>query len=200
MKRLFDIAFSFIILLILAPLLIIIGLLIKLTSKGPIIFKQTRVGRGNTQFAIYKFRTMIIDAEKKGLQLTVGKRDPRVTTIGHILRTFKLDELPQFLNVLKGEMSVVGPRPEVPRYVELYNHEQKNILNIRPGITDLASLKFINESELMQGKEDPETFYIKEIMPKKLNINLEYIQKQSLGFDLKIILFTFLKIIGVKYE
>lgn len=200
MKRLFDILFSLSLLILLAPILLLISILIKLTSKGPIIFKQIRVGKSNSHFAIYKFRTMIIDAEKKGLQLTVGKRDPRVTSIGHILRTFKLDELPQFLNVLKGEMSVVGPRPEVPKYVELYNSEQQKILNIRPGITDLASLKFINESELMQDKADPESFYISDIMPIKLKINLDYLDNQSLLFDLKIILFTFLKILGVKYE
>jgi lipopolysaccharide/colanic/teichoic acid biosynthesis glycosyltransferase len=152
------------------------------------------VGKDEKLFRILKFRTMIKDAEKKGLQLTVGARDPRVLKVGLFLRKFKLDELPQLFNVVAGDMSLVGPRPEVPKYTALYNAEQKKVLSVRPGITDLASIAYRNENELLNGVSDPEKFYIEKIMPEKLKLNLEYIEKQSFFMDIRLILKT-LKII-----
>lgn len=193
-KRIFDLILSGIGLLLLSPIFVVVALWIKLDSAGPILFKQTRVGYDGKDFHIYKFRTMIVNAEAIGTQITIGE-DPRITKSGKFLRKYKLDELPQLLNVLVGEMSLVGPRPEVPRYVSLYNTEQKKVLNVLPGITDLASLEFSNENELLAGKEDAEKFYIQEIMPRKLLLNLEYINKAGLLFDLKIILRTIWRII-----
>jgi lipopolysaccharide/colanic/teichoic acid biosynthesis glycosyltransferase len=161
-KRLFDIFCSSIGLIILSPILLLLALLIKLESKGPVFFLQTRVGLNNTDFKLFKFRSMFMDAEKRG-QLTVGMRDPRITRMGYYLRKFKLDELPQLLNVIKGDMSLVGPRPEVRKYVNLYNTKQMQVLTVRPGITDYASIKFINENELLAQANDPEAFYIRDI-------------------------------------
>jgi len=194
MKRLFDIVFSFFGLILLLPLLISIIVLMKITTKGPIIYKQLRVGRNNNDFFIFKFRTMFVNADQFGL-LTVGERDPRVTKIGFYLRKFKLDELPQLANVLCGDMSFVGPRPEVRKYVDLYNTMQMQVLNVRPGITDLASIEFRNENELLSCQEDPYKYYIEVIMPKKLQINLDYLEGSTLLKDVGVIVKTFLAII-----
>jgi lipopolysaccharide/colanic/teichoic acid biosynthesis glycosyltransferase len=193
-KRVLDIMFSLVGLIILSPFFIIIGILIKLDSKGPIFFKQIRVGRNEKPFEILKFRTMVTDAEKKGTQITVGK-DSRVTKIGSFLRKAKLDELPQLINVLKGDMSLVGPRPEVPRYTAYYNQVQKKIFDVRPGITDYASIKYSSENEILGKSENPEKTYIEEIMVDKLKINLEYIEKRSVFEDIYIILATIGKIL-----
>lgn len=193
-KRLFDIFCSSIGLIILSPILLLLALLIKLESKGPVFFLQTRVGLNNTDFKLFKFRSMFMDAEKRG-QLTVGMRDPRITRMGYYLRKFKLDELPQLLNVIKGDMSLVGPRPEVRKYVNLYNTKQMQVLTVRPGITDYASIKFINENELLAQANDPEAFYISDIMPQKLELNISYIEQKGFFKDISLILKTFLKII-----
>jgi len=193
MKRLFDIISSFIFLLLLSPLLIIFSIWIIIDSKGGIFYGQSRVGRNNKDFKMFKFRTMRPGSDAKGL-LTVGDRDPRVTNAGHLLRKTKLDELPQLINILKGDMSVVGPRPEVRKYVELYNAEQMQVLNVRPGLTDYASLEYINESEILGKSSDPDRTYIETIMPAKLELNLRYINERSFGGDLKIILNTISKI------
>lgn len=164
------------------------------SSKGPVFYKQLRVGRNNEDFFIFKFRTMYIDSDKQGL-LTVGGRDSRVTSIGYYLRKFKLDELPQIVNVLIGDMSFVGPRPEVREYVDLYNQEQMQVLNVRPGITDLASIEFRNENELLSIQEDPNSYYINVIMPKKLQINLDYLKESNFIKDILVIVKTFLAIL-----
>jgi len=190
-KRGFDIVFSFLGLLVLSPLFLVISLLIKTGSTGPIFFKQVRVGKDGKEFKIVKFRTMEVGAEKKGKQLTVGQ-DRRITKEGRWLRKYKLDELPQLINVLVGEMSLVGPRPEVPKYVAYYNNYQRNILKVKPGITDLASIEFRSENEILGRSHDPEKTYIEEIMPAKFELNLKYIKNMSLFNDLKIILKTIL--------
>ncbi|KGN70206.1 sugar transferase [Porphyromonas sp. COT-239 OH1446] len=189
MKRIFDIVMSLIGLLLLSPLFVIIAIWIKVDSQGPVFYKQIRVGRDNKDFQLYKFRSMRPGSDKGSL-ITVGGRDPRVTPSGYYIRKFKLDEFPQLINVLKGDMSVVGPRPEVRRYVDLYTAEQMQVLKVRPGITDLASIKYRNENELLESAEDPEAFYREVIMPDKLKINLEYIKDQSFVKDLSIILMT----------
>ena len=194
LKRLFDIFCSSIGLVILSPILLLLALLIKFESKGPVFFLQTRVGLNNKDFKLFKFRSMFMDAEKRG-QLTVGMRDPRITRIGYYLRKFKLDEVPQLLNVIKGDMSLVGPRPEVRKYVNLYNTKQMQVLSVRPGMTDYASIKFINENELLAQANDPEVFYINEIMPQKLELNISYIEQKGFFKDISLILKTFLKII-----
>ncbi|MCX7987078.1 MAG: sugar transferase [Bacteroidales bacterium] len=193
MIRFFDILLSAIGLIILLPFFFLIAIAIKLSSKGPVFFLQKRVGKGNKDFFLIKFRTMYEDAEKKGL-LTVGEKDPRITPIGFFLRKYKIDELPQLINVLKGEMSMVGPRPEVRRYVDLYTEEQKQILNYRPGITDLASIVYINESEILKKADNPEEYYINHIMPHKINLNLEYLKKPTIGKYFSIIFKTFFSI------
>ena len=193
-KRLFDIIISFVAFAIFWPLLLVIALAIALESRGGIFFKQQRVGRGERVFWIFKFRTMLPDSESKGL-LTVGGRDTRITKVGYYLRKYKLDELVQLFNILKGDMSWVGPRPEVPKYVNMYNEEQKKVLSVRPGLTDYASLAYINENEILQKSTDPEQTYIEEIMPAKLQMNLLYIKEKSLLTDLKIMWKTFLKIL-----
>ncbi len=194
MKRLFDILFSLIGILLLSPVFLLLWLLIRMESKGPAVFTQMRVGLNNSNFTLYKFRSMYSDAEKRG-QLTVGMRDPRITKVGYYLRRFKLDELPQLFNVLNGSMSFVGPRPEVRRYVDYYTHEQLKVLSVRPGITDFASLKYYKENELLGKASDPEKEYIQVIMPEKLALNLEYIKKNSLLKDIVIIVQTIIKII-----
>lgn len=193
-KRIFDFVVSMIGLLTLSPILATVAVWIKLSSTGPVLFKQIRVGYRGKHFQICKFRTMVVNAEAIGTQITTGD-DPRITKIGKFLRKYKLDELPQLFNVLAGEMSLVGPRPEVPKYVSLYNAEQKRVLNVLPGITDLASIEFRNENELLTGKENSEEFYIQEIMPHKLLLNLEYIDQANLLFDLKIIARTIWRIV-----
>lgn len=184
--RCLDFLFSLVGLIILSPVFLLVALMIKITSKGPVFFKQTRVGKDGSDFKVFKFRTMHIDAEKRGL-LTVGGKDKRVTVIGYYLRRFKVDELPQLLNVVKGEMSIVGPRPEVRRYVEMYSQEQKRTLEVLPGITDYASIAYRNENDLLALAEDPEEFYVKEIMPKKIELNFKYINDQSVEQYFKII-------------
>ncbi|CEN21926.1 sugar transferase [Paraclostridium sordellii] len=193
-KRTFDIVTSFIGLILLSPILIIIAVFIKLDSKGPVFFKQKRVGKNKQIFEIYKFRTMVIDAEKLGKQITVGN-DNRITKIGKFIRKCKLDELPQLINVLKGEMSLVGPRPEVPKYVELYDVYQEQVLLVQPGITDYASIEFRNENELLGKSKNPEATYIDEIMPTKIELNLLYIKNISLLEDFKLIFNTILAIL-----
>lgn len=199
LKRLFDIVASFCGIVILFPLIVIVSILIKLTSKGPVLFKQVRVTKNGRLFKIYKFRTMRENSEGNK-QITVGN-DSRITGIGHILRKTKLDELPQLFNVLKGEMSLVGPRPEVPKYVELYTEEQREILKVSAGITDYASIYFSNESELLGEAENPEEFYIKKIMSYKIELNKKYIKEIGIVTDIKLIILTILKILGlVKLE
>lgn len=194
MKRAFDIFFSLIGIVLLLPCFFIIGLFIALDSKGGIFYKQTRVGLNGKDFPLLKFRSMRTDADKKGL-LTVGGHDSRITRVGYFIRKYKIDELPQLINVLLGDMSLVGPRPEVRKYVDLYNNEQKKVLSVKPGITDYASIEYSNESELLGKAKDPEQVYIREIMPAKLKLNLRYIEEKGMITDLKIILNTLLKIL-----
>lgn len=189
LKRIFDILFAAAGLIILLPVFIIVAVIVKLDSKGPVIYKQSRVGKGNRDFELFKFRSMKPDSDVSGL-LTVGGRDPRITGSGYYLRKFKLDELPQLINVLNGEMSFVGPRPEVRKYVDIYNEEQKKVLSVSPGITDVASIKYRNENELLEIADDPERYYVENIMPDKISLNLEYIDQRSLLKDLKVILKT----------
>ncbi len=191
--RLADLLASFIAAIILSPFFLIIAIVIKFNSKGPVFYRQVRVGKGGKDFRLYKFRSMFTDADKKGL-LTVGGNDSRITSVGLFLRKYKLDELPQVFNVLKGEMSVVGPRPEVRRYVDLYNGEQRKVLTVLPGITDYASIEFKNENELLAKATNPEQFYIDEIMPEKIRLNARYIDNKNIFQYIKIV---FLTIIGI---
>jgi len=193
MKRLFDLILSISFLLILSPAFIFISLWILLDSSGGVFYSQLRVGRKNRDFKMFKFRSMRPESDSKGL-LTVGGQDPRVTRAGFYLRKTKMDELPQLLNILKGEMSFVGPRPEVRNYVEYYSEEQMNVLNVRPGLTDYASLQYFEENKLLEHSADPEKTYISQIMPAKLALNLRYIKDQSLLLDIRIILRTIGKI------
>ena len=193
-KRIFDILVSTTALFLLSPVFILIALFIVIDSWGAIFFKQNRVGKNNTDFKMYKFRTMKKDSEKKGF-LTIGNNDSRVTRMGYYLRKSKLDELPQLINVLIGDMSLVGPRPEVRMYVNQYTEEQKKVLSVKPGITDQASILYSSESELLAKSSDPEKTYVEEIMPHKLKLNLKYIQQQSLWGDIKILLRTVGKIL-----
>lgn len=190
LKRLLDVVASFLGLLILSPVFLLLWMLVKFSSPGPAFYRQQRVGKGNKDFTLLKFRSMHVNADRKGLHITVGKRDPRVTPVGYYLRKFKLDELPQLINVLRGDMSLVGPRPEVRKYVNYYTPEQMHVLDVRPGITDPASIKFSNENALLHGIEDPEKHYIEVIMPQKLALNLEYIRKQSFWRDIGILFRT----------
>lgn len=192
-KRLFDVFFSTLGILILSPVLLIISFLIKLDSKGNILYLQNRVGKSGKIFRILKFRTMVTNADKLGL-LTLGDGDNRITKVGRILRKTKLDEIPQLFNVFLGEMSFVGPRPEVKKYVNLYTNAQKEILKLKPGITDYASIKYIDESVILGNSEDPEKTYINTIMPHKIKLNKKYLHKQSLVYDIKIIFLTLFKI------
>ena len=194
MKRIFDIFFSFLGLLLLSPLFIILAVWISLDSRGGVFYRQLRVGRGNRDFRLIKFRSMRTDADKAGL-ITVGGHDPRITRSGYFIRKYKLDELPQLINVLKGDMSFVGPRPEVRKYVDMYTPEQLHVLDVRPGITDEASIRYRNENELLATADDPERFYIETVMPDKLRINLEYVQNHSLWGDIKLIFRTLKKVL-----
>jgi len=189
MKRLFDILFSATLILVLFPLGIVVSIWIVLDDFGSPFFVQQRVGLNGKNFGLLKFRSMRKNAESKG-QLTVGMKDNRITRSGYFIRKYKIDELPQLVNVFLGEMSVVGPRPEVPKYVLLYNEEQQNVLSIKPGITDFASIEYVRENELLSQSPNPEKTYIEEIMPAKLALNLKYVREQSFLTDMKIILQT----------
>jgi lipopolysaccharide/colanic/teichoic acid biosynthesis glycosyltransferase len=193
-KRVFDIICALCGLIILSPVLLLIIVLIKLTSAGPVFFRQIRVGQYEKLFQIHKFRTMIVNAEASGLKITVG-RDPRITSIGHFLRKTKLDELPQLIDVLMGTMSLVGPRPEVPEYVKHYSSEIKQIVfSVRPGITDWASIKMIDENDILARASDPQQTYIQQILPEKLAYAVRYVQTRSLVLDVYLILLTISKI------
>jgi len=194
-KRLFDIFFSIVGLTILLPLFLVIALVIAIESKGGVFYLQHRVGKNNIDFKLYKFRTMFVNSDKSGL-ITVGMRDSRITKVGYILRKYKFDELPQLLNVLQGSMSFVGPRPEVRKYVELYNDTQLKVLKVKPGITDYASIEYSNENELLGNASDPDQLYVEVIMPAKLSLNLKYIDEISIATDVKLILQTIKKIIS----
>jgi len=194
MIRFFDIMLSFIGIIILSPLFIIIYLLVVIESRGVGFFIQNRVGKNGIDFKLIKFRSMSIDSDSKGL-ITVGRRDPRMTRIGSIIRILKLDELPQLFNVLRGDMSLVGPRPEVKKYVDLYTEGQRKVLSVRPGITDYASIEYVDENIILGRAKDPESVYIEEIMPDKIRLNMKYIENQNLKEYFHIIFLTFWHII-----
>ena len=193
-KRLFDIVASGCGLLALSPMLLIVALWVKLDSKGPIFYRQVRVGKHNKDFRIFKFRSMRVGADKGSL-VTIGGRDPRVTRSGYFIRKYKLDELPQLINVFVGDMSLVGPRPEVRDYVDYWTPQQMRVLDVRPGITDPASIKFRNENELMEQADDPEDYYIHIIMQEKIRLYLEYVDNASFWYDIKLIFQTFKAIV-----
>ena len=193
LKRIFDIISSLFGLILLSPFMLIIAILIKLDSKGPIFFKQVRVTKNGREFKIFKYRTMRVGSDKYS-QITVGK-DSRITKVGDFLRKYKLDEIPQLINVLIGDMSLVGPRPEVPKYVALYTEEQREILKVRAGITDYASIEFSNENDILANETDPEKAYIEKIMPRKIELNKKYLSEISVMTDIKIILLTIKKIL-----
>ena len=195
LKRLFDIVASGCGLIVLSPLFIVLAIWIKLDSKGPVFYRQVRVGRGNRDFRLYKFRSMRVGADKQGL-ITVGGRDPRITRSGYFIRKYKLDEFPQLINVFVGDMSLVGPRPEVRKYVDMYTAEQLRVLSVRPGITDLASIRYRNENELLEQAEDPDSYYEQVIMQDKLRINLEYVDNHCFVNDIKLIFMTFWEIVA----
>ena len=190
MKRLFDVVASGVGLIVLSPLFIILAIWIKMDSKGPVFYRQVRVGYKNKDFRIFKFRSMRVGADKGSL-VTIGGHDPRVTKSGYFIRKFKFDELPQLINVFLGDMSLVGPRPEVRHYVDYWTPEQMHVLDVRPGITDPASIKYRNENELMEKAEDPEKYYIEVIMQEKIKLYLEYVEKHSFLYDIGLIFKTF---------
>ena len=194
MIRFFDFILSLVGLVVLAPIFTILAIWIKIDSKGPVFYKQVRVGQNGIDFGLFKFRSMVVDADKKGL-ITVGGRDPRITRSGYFIRKYKLDELPQLINVLLGDMSLVGPRPEVRKYVELYTDEQQKVLSVKPGITDYASIEYMDENEVLGESNDPEKTYIEEIMPEKIKYNMKYINNKNLFEYFKIIFLTVLKIV-----
>jgi lipopolysaccharide/colanic/teichoic acid biosynthesis glycosyltransferase len=189
MKRLFDIIVSTLVLLILSPFLLLTSILVKLTSPGPVFYRAIRIGKGGVPFKLYKFRSMIVAADQRGPKIT-AQGDSRITPLGRWLRKLKIDELPQFINVLKGEMSIVGPRPEDPHYVKAYTPDQKRVLDVRPGITSPASVRFRHEEQLLSG-DDWERQYIDDVLPQKLQIELDYLHKRTFFTDLKIIWDTF---------
>ena len=195
MKRFFDVVASGIGLILLSPLFVILAIWIKCDSIGPVFYKQVRVGRNNMDFQLFKFRSMRVGSDKKGL-ITVGGHDPRITRSGYYIRKYKLDEFPQLINVFKGDMSLVGPRPEVRKYVDMYTEEQMHVLDVRPGITDLASIRYRNENELLERVNDPDKYYVEVIMPDKLRINLEYVARHSFTFDIRLIFQTFRAIVS----
>ena len=195
MKRIFDIVASGIGLILLSPLFVILAIWIKCDSIGPVFYKQVRVGRNNMDFQLFKSRSMRVGSDKKGL-ITVGGHDPRITRSGYYIRKYKLDEFPQLINVFKGDMSLVGPRPEVRKYVDMYTEEQMHVLDVRPGITDLASIRYRNENELLERVNDPDKYYVEVIMPDKLRINLEYVARHSFTFDIRLIFQTFRAIVS----
>ncbi len=193
MIRFFDLIFSIFILLLFLPIGIVIAILIRIESKGSVFYSQVRIGKDEKQFKLLKFRSMLVDADKQG-NLTVGAKDSRITRVGYVIRKFKLDEFPQFINVLLGQMSVVGPRPEVLEFVALYTAQQRKVLLVRPGITDEASLQYFEENKLLAGSEDPKKTYIDVVMPSKIAINLAYIEKRTLLTDLTVVGKTILRI------
>ena len=197
MKRIFDVFFSVAGLLFLTPFFLLLAILIKLSDAGPVFFRQMRIGQWGKPFYILKFRTMVVNAEKMGLSVTKDG-DPRITRIGRIMRKTKLDELPQLWNVLRGDMSFVGPRPEVARYVEKYSTAQRQVLELKPGITDLASIEFRNEEELLLEAPDTEKFYLEHCVPRKIELNLAYARGANLWEDVKIILLTLFPRIPLK--
>ena len=190
MIRLFDIFFSALGLIILFPFFIVFYLLIRIESKGGAFYIQERIGKNGKPFGLYKFRSMRVGSDAEGL-LTVGERDNRITRIGYVLRKTKIDELPQLLNVLKGDMSLVGPRPEVRKYTDMYTEEQRKVLCVRPGITDYASIEYVNENELLSKADDPERMYIEKVMPDKIKLNMKYLEHYTVGEYFKIIFLTF---------
>ncbi|OGZ01524.1 MAG: hypothetical protein A3G64_01600 [Candidatus Liptonbacteria bacterium RIFCSPLOWO2_12_FULL_60_15] len=194
LKRLFDLLLSSVGLILLSPVILVLALLIKLHDRGPVFYRGERVGRGGTIFRIYKFRSMVVNAEKTGVSSTT-KEDPRVTPIGRFLRKTKLDELPQLLNVFSGQMSIVGPRPEVKKFTDLYDDKEKVLLELRPGITDYASLWDINEAEVLAGSSDPDKDYMEKIRPEKIRLQLKYWRERSLWTDIKIVLLTIRKML-----
>jgi lipopolysaccharide/colanic/teichoic acid biosynthesis glycosyltransferase len=194
LKRIFDILLSALGLLLLMPIFILVIIWVKFDSRGPAFYKQVRVGQYGRDFKLLKFRSMRMGSDKSGL-LTIGGRDPRVTRSGYFIRKYKIDELPQLINVLIGEMSLVGPRPEVRKYVDLYSAEQQKVLLVKPGLTDLASLEYFNENELLAQSTDPERTYIDSVMPDKLKLNLKYIDQAGLKADVKIILRTIYRVV-----
>lgn len=195
MKRFLDVFIALIVLFIFLPFGLIISFFIALESRGGVFYVQERIGKKGIPFGLLKFRSMRLNADKLG-QLTVGSRDPRVTNMGHFIRKYKLDEFPQFLNVLKGDMSIIGPRPEVKKYVDLYTPEQREVLQVKPGITDYASIEYFEENKLLGESENPEKTYIEEIMPAKLLLNKKYLDNPTFFHDLKIMWLTFKKIIS----
>lgn len=196
MKRFIDIVASGLGLLVLSPIFFILAVWIKLDSKGPVFYRQVRVGKNNKDFRIYKFRSMQVGADKGSL-ITIGGRDPRVTVSGYYIRKYKLDELAQLINVFNGDMSLVGPRPEVRRYVNLYDEEQKRVLAVRPGITDYASIEYMDENVLLERSDNPDMTYIKDIMPEKIRLNMRYINNPTLIEYFKIIFLTIFKIVRI---
>jgi lipopolysaccharide/colanic/teichoic acid biosynthesis glycosyltransferase len=194
MIRFFDILFSLLGIVFLSPLLVVVYLMIIIESKGGGFYKQTRVGLNGVDFKLIKFRSMAIGSDKKGL-ITIGGNDDRITKTGLFIRKFKIDELPQLFNVINGNMSLVGPRPEVRKYVDLYTKEQREVLNIKPGITDYASIEYANENEILGKADDPDKMYIDEIMPAKIELNIKFIENKSLKEYFNIIFLTFLKIV-----
>lgn len=195
MKRIFDIVSSGLGLIVLSPLFLVLAIWIKMDSRGPVFYRQVRVGYKNKDFRIFKFRSMRVGADKGSL-VTIGGHDPRVTRSGYFIRKFKFDELPQLINVFVGDMSLVGPRPEVRHYVDYWTSEQMHVLDVRPGITDPASIKFRNENELMERAENPEKYYIEVIMQEKIKLYLEYVEKHSFLYDLELIFKTFWVIVS----
>lgn len=194
MIRFFDFILGLVGLVVLAPIFIMLAIWIKIDSKGPVFYKQVRVGQNGINFGLFKFRSMVVDADKKGL-ITVGGRNPRITRSGYFIRKYKLDELPQLINVLVGDMSLVGPRPEVRKYVNLYTDEQQKVLSVKPGITDYASIEYMDENEILGKSSDPEKTYIEDIMPEKIKYNMKYINNKNLFEYFKIIFLTVLKIV-----
>jgi len=192
MKRIFDVLFSGFVLLCFMPIGLVLAILILVESKGGVFFKQVRIGKNGTPFYLFKFRSMFIDAESLG-KITIGSRDPRITRIGFYIRRYKLDEFPQFINVIRGEMSIVGPRPEVKEYVDLYSEEQRKILAVKPGITDYASLTYFHENEILAKSENPQQTYIQEVMPEKIRLNEKYLANPTLLQDISIIRKTVVK-------
>lgn len=194
MIRFFDFLFSLLGLIVLSPVFLLISLCIVSDSRGGVFYRQSRVGKDGKDFKLYKFRSMRTGADKRGL-ITVGEKDSRITRVGYFLRKYKLDELPQLINVLKGEMSLVGPRPEVRKYVDLYTPEQRKVLSVVPGITDYASIEYVDENRILGGAADPDKVYVEEILPDKIRYNMKYIENRSLKEYFKIIFLTFYSIV-----
>lgn len=195
MKRIFDIVVSLVILVFFLPVGLLLSIWIFLESRGGVFYRQERIGKDGAKFMMLKFRSMRKNADKLG-KLTVGMKDPRITKSGVFIRKYKLDEFPQFINVLFGEMSIVGPRPEVQEYTDLYTEEQRKILSVKPGITDYASIEYFKENEILGKSENPQKDYIEIIMPAKIELNMKYLENPGLSQDLKIMWMTFKKIIA----